>query len=90
MGPQRRINKSAQDNISLPMIQNYVDLLLKGQIAPAIKMDGDVIVDGNHRYIAAKILGREVKVDPGVLTSYKESKVKPMADLKITPNEYRW
>lgn len=63
---------------------------MKAQIAPAIKMDGEVIVDGNHQYIAAKILGREINVDPGVLTSYKESKVKPVADLKITPNEYRW
>lgn len=51
-------------------------------------MNGGVIVDGNHRYIAAKILGREINVDPGVLTSYKQNKVKPVAGLKITSNEY--
>jgi hypothetical protein len=65
---------SAQDGVSLPMIQRYVDRLLKGDVAPPIKMDGNVIVDGNHRYIAAKILGRESAVDPDVLTSYKASK----------------
>jgi hypothetical protein len=28
-------------------------------------MDGDVIVDGNHRYIAAKILGKNPDITPG-------------------------
>ncbi|MCR3876852.1 hypothetical protein K3Z98_28425 [Pseudomonas aeruginosa] len=48
---------TAQGAVSLPAVQRYVDRLLKGDVAPAIKMDGNVIVDGNHRYIAEKILG---------------------------------
>ena len=79
---------SAQDGVSLPMIQRYVDRLLKGDIAPPIKMDGDVIVDGNHRYIAAKILGKELKVDPGVLTDYKASKKRPTVNLEISPLDW--
>lgn len=46
---------SDQNFVSLPAVQRYVDRLLKGYIAPPIKMDGNVIVDGNHCYIAAKI-----------------------------------
>ncbi|MGY1446341.1 DUF637 domain-containing protein [Pseudomonas chlororaphis] len=79
---------SAQDGVSLPAIQRYVDRLLKGDIAPPIKMDGDVIVDGNHRYIAAKVLGREVEVNPGVLTDYKASKKRPTVSLEISPLDW--
>jgi hypothetical protein len=45
--------------VSLPKIQGFVDDLLAGKVAPAIKVDGGIIVDGNHRYIAGRILGRE-------------------------------
>ena len=45
--------------VSLPMIREYVDKLLAGEVAPAIKVDGQMIVDGNHRYIVGRILGQE-------------------------------
>ncbi len=45
--------------VSLPTIQRYVDRLLAGEVPPAIKVDGPFIVDGNHRYIAGRILGQE-------------------------------
>lgn len=67
------------------MIQRYVDRFLKGNVAPAIKMDGNVIVEGNYRYIAARILGREPTVDPGVLSGYKASKKRPVVNLEVSP-----
>lgn len=70
------------------MIQRYVHSLLKGDVAPPIKMDGNVIVDGNHRYIAAKILGKDVEVDPGVLTNYKASKERPTVSLDVSPLDW--
>ncbi|HVJ20055.1 MAG TPA: hypothetical protein VM686_31790 [Polyangiaceae bacterium] len=45
--------------VSLPRIQANVNKLLAGEVAPAIKVDGKMIVDGNHRYIAGRIFGRE-------------------------------
>jgi len=45
--------------ISLPRVQEFVDRLRAGEVAPAIKVDGKMIVEGNHRYIAARILGQE-------------------------------
>lgn len=74
-------------NKSVPFLW-YVDRLLKGDVAPPIKMDGNVIVDGNHRYIAAKILGKEPEIDPGVLTSYKASKKRPTVNLEISPLDW--
>ncbi|WP_236250282.1 DUF637 domain-containing protein [Pseudomonas cichorii] len=74
---------SGQNFVSLPAIQRYVDRLLKGDVAPPIKMDGDVIVDGNHRYIAAKILGRNPEVAPGTLSPNKAGQGKPISDINV-------
>ncbi|WP_063545307.1 hemagglutinin repeat-containing protein [Pseudomonas putida] len=74
---------SAQGAVSLPAVQRYVDRILKGDVAPAIKMDGNVIVDGNHRYIAAKILGRNPDVTPGALSPNKVGQTKPVSELKV-------
>ncbi len=79
---------SAQNGVSLPAIQRYVDRLLAGDIAPPIKMDGNVIVDGNHRYIAAKILGMDPDVVPGALPPNKTDRIKPISDISIDPVDW--
>lgn len=50
--------------VSLPRVQQYVDKLFAGEAAPAIKVDGQMIVDGNHRYVAGRILGQEPPIQP--------------------------
>ncbi|MEE4860972.1 filamentous hemagglutinin N-terminal domain-containing protein [Pseudomonas alliivorans] len=79
---------SGQNFVSLPAVQRYVDRLLKGDVAPPIKMDGNIIVDGNHRYIAAKILGRSPEVAPGTLSPSKVGQTKPVSDVKIDPVDW--
>jgi len=56
--------RTLQGKVSLPAVQRYVDRLLKGDVPPAIKMDGQTIVEGNHRYVAAKVLGKNVPTTP--------------------------
>jgi len=51
------LTQTTQKAVSLPAIQRYVARLNAGEKAPPIKIDGDVIVDGNHRYIAGKMQG---------------------------------
>jgi hypothetical protein len=72
--------------ISLPKVQQYVDKLLKGEVAPAIKVDGKIIVDGNHRYVAGRILGQE----PAIQTwaGGNQSRVIPWEKLPISPNDW--
>ncbi|QQZ42325.1 filamentous hemagglutinin N-terminal domain-containing protein [Pseudomonas sp. SK3(2021)] len=79
---------SGQKFVSLPAVQRYVDRLLKGDVAPPIKMDGNIIVDGNHRYIAAKILGRKPEVAPGTLPPSKAGQTRPVLDVKIDPVDW--
>ncbi|WP_437961583.1 FG-GAP-like repeat-containing protein [Sorangium sp. So ce119] len=50
--------------VSLPMVQRYVDKLIAGEVAPAIKVDGRMIVDGNHRYVAGRVFGQEPAIQP--------------------------
>lgn len=50
--------------VSLPRIQEYVDRIQAGEIPPPIKVDGAMIVDGNHRYIAGRIAGSEPEIQP--------------------------
>lgn len=52
--------------VSLPRVQEYVNRLLAGETAPAIKVDGQMIVDGNHRYVAGRILGQQPAIQPWV------------------------
>ncbi len=55
--------QTQQGSVSLPVIQNYVDRILAGEIdIPPIKVDGNIIVDGNHRYIASRIAGIEIGI----------------------------
>lgn len=52
--------KTMQPSVSAPGVQTYVDMIEKGLLPPPIETDGDVIVDGNHRYIAGLLCKVEV------------------------------
>ncbi|MFP3663261.1 hypothetical protein SB768_33020, partial [Burkholderia sp. SIMBA_043] len=52
--------KTQQGAVSLPAIQRYVQRLLNGEVPPAIKVSNGIVVDGNHRYIASRIVGKEI------------------------------
>ena len=72
--------------VSLPKVQGFVDDLLAGRTAPPIKVDGAMIVDGNHRYIAGRILGKEPGIQPW-LGGRPESAV-PWNELPIDPKAW--
>jgi RHS repeat-associated protein len=52
--------KTQQDfGVSLPVVQRYVNMLQEGNVAPPIKVDNGIIVNGNHRYVAGRVFGVE-------------------------------
>ena len=53
-----------------------------GGVAPAIK------VDGNHRYVAGRLVGKEPAQTPGKLSRSQADKVKPVQDLKIDASDW--
>jgi RHS repeat-associated protein len=68
-----------QTNVSIPVIQNYVNRSLSGEIPPAIRMEGNVLVDGVHRFIAGLITGTPAPIQswiaPRSATLYDISRI---------------
>ena len=63
--------RTDQSGISLPAVQRYVLKLEKGLVAPSIQVADGVIVDGNHRYVAGRVFGKEPAQTPWVRPSHK-------------------
>ena len=80
--------QTAQRAISLPVVQRYVDALLGGSEAPAIKAHGKIIVDGNHRYAAGRIVGQEPTIQPGALAPSQADQIRPVQDMGIDPKDW--
>ncbi|MBF7996280.1 RHS domain-containing protein [Rahnella sp. SAP-29] len=80
--------QSLQGSVSLPAIQRYVDRLLKGDVAPPIKIDGNVVVEGNHRYVAGKVAGKMPETTPGTLSPSQTPNIKPMSS--TTVDDFDW
>jgi hypothetical protein len=54
--------QTTQGKVSLPVVEAYVRKLEAGQVPPDIKVDGGVMVEGNHRYVAGRVYGTEPPV----------------------------
>ncbi|MFL9867534.1 RHS repeat-associated core domain-containing protein [Paraburkholderia fungorum] len=80
--------KTVQSAISRPAVESYVRRLEAGEIAPAIRVDGKVIVDGNHRYVAGRLVGTEPAQIPGALSPSQAAKTQPVQNLKIDPSDW--
>lgn len=78
--------QTTQTSVSLPAIKRYVEMLKSGSASPAIKVADGVIVEGNHRYIAGRIMGIEPPQVPGTLAPSMKSLVKPIQQIKIDPS----
>ena len=75
--------RTVQGTVSLPAVQRYVDRLLKGDVAPPIKVDGNVIVEGNHRYVAGKVVGILPEQVSGTLSPSNIPRVKPISETVV-------
>lgn len=53
--------RTQQVAVSIPKIERFVTDMVNGAKFPAVKVDGKVIVDGHHTFIAAKIANVEIE-----------------------------
>jgi hypothetical protein len=77
-----------QQSVSLPVIQRYVKMLEAGETAPAIKVANNVIIDGNHRFVAGKVFGTTPEITPGTLSPSSIPLVKPIENIKIDLTDF--
>lgn len=79
------LQTTSSGGASLPKVQRYVDRLRAGEVPLPIKVDGTRIVDGNHRYIASRIAGVDIEVQPW---AGSRRPVVDWADLPIDPTDW--
>lgn len=53
-----------QPTVSASIIQLYVTDIENGISLPPIRVDGNIIVDGNHRYIAFRLCRMNAAIQP--------------------------
>ncbi|PYE42108.1 RHS repeat-associated core domain-containing protein [Paenibacillus barcinonensis] len=78
--------QTQQTAVSLPAIDRYTKRLAEGEVPPPIKVDNNIIVDGNHRYISGRVAGIDIPTTP--YSGGKTDKVIRWEDVKIDP--YDW
>jgi hypothetical protein len=78
--------KSQQGSVSLPTIRKYVQMLKDGKTPPAIRVHDGIIIEGNHRYVAGRIFGREPPIQEWV--GGREERVVPWDRMKVDPEEW--
>jgi RHS repeat-associated protein len=74
--------------ISLPRVQTYVDRLLAGEKPGPINVDNGFIIDGNHRYVAGRIVGQEPPIQPWA--GARPSNATPWDKIPISPEVWDW
>lgn len=75
-----------QDKVSVPAVARYTHLLESGSVAPPVKMDGNTIVEGNHRMVAGLLCNQLPAITPG--TAPLSRQALPFKD--IIPDSYDW
>jgi hypothetical protein len=89
--PQWSMHLSRQNKEQCPfqLSKAYVDRRAAGDVAPPIKVDGGVIVEGNHRYIAGRLFGVDPATTAGVMPGFQQSKpAVSWQDIKLDPNDW--
>ena len=72
--------------VSIPKLQRMLNRWLLGETPPPIKVDNGIIVDGNHRYVVSRLLGKEVPIQPW--SGGNPSRVVEWKDIKIDPIDW--
>jgi hypothetical protein len=54
-----------QPSVSAPGVQECVTIIVNGGVTSPISVDENIIVDGNHRYIANLLCNRQASTTPG-------------------------
>jgi hypothetical protein len=75
--------RTLQGSVSASAIQGMVNTIQSGGSLPPIQVDGNVIVEGNHRYIAGLLCAMPVPMQPWTAPLTKPSI--PVRNLQITP-----
>ena len=80
------LSSQQSGGISLPKVERFVRRIEAGEIPPPIKVDKGIIVDGNHRYVALRLCGKEPQIQDW--SGGRPARVVPWSELKISPDDW--
>jgi hypothetical protein len=72
--------------VSIPKLQRILNRWLLGETPPPIKVDKGIIIDGNHRYVVSRLLGKEMPTQPWA--GGNPDRVVEWKDMKIDPVDW--
>jgi|GEM_PF-4494657 len=77
--------KAHQSSVSLPMIKRYVEMIIVENKFPPpdIMVDDGVIIEGHHRYVAAKIVGWENDLNERPCIAKKMNSIREWSEVKV-------
>lgn len=75
--------RTMQPSVSLPRVQQNVKRLRAGETPGPITVYENIIVDGNHRYVAGRVFGVEPPIRPGMLSSTQTQYSKPITEILV-------
>ena len=78
-----------QPSVSAPGVQEYVSFIQSGGSTPPIQVDENIIVDGNHRYIANLLCNREAPRAPGTAPLTRRAKAIPISQIAVDTISWR-
>ena len=86
VGAGRLKKETLQKSVSIPAVVRYTALIERGSIAPPVKMDGNTIVDGNHRMVAGLLCNQIPASTPGTAPLSKPRI--PLRDIQPDPIDW--
>lgn len=78
---------TTQEDVSLPVITIYVARIENGEHAsrmPDMKVAENIIIEGHHRFIAAKLCGQEAPRRAGTIAPSQKDLAYPIKNIKIS------
>ena len=80
--------RTLQGKVSGPAVDRYVKMIKSGRTAPPITVDGDIIIEGNHRYAAGIRTGVMPAQRPGTLPASQARSAFPFEHVRVDPVDW--
>lgn len=81
--------RTLQKTVSAPGVQEYVDIIEAGGIPDAIWVDKDIIIDGNHRYLAGLLCNKPASIIPWTAPLTRKQYAIPVRDIEVDLGSWR-
>jgi len=80
--------RTLQRSVSAPVVQAFVNRIENGENPPPISVDGNIIVNGNHRIVAGLLCGQQVSTMPGTAPLARSRFAMPLSQIQVSTVDF--